>query len=102
MKFLQFLLIFFAVFYLVRVLFRALLPGLARMMMKKMSYKFTQQYQQQYQQQYRQSEQSAGGKHPREGEIRVEYVPPQTKEKPAASPKVGEFVEFEEVKVKKE
>lgn len=111
MKFLQFLVVFFAIFFLVRLIFRALLPGLLRMVVRKMGYKFTQQYagqrryqafgQERYQagpEQY----QSAQENQSREGDIRVEYVPPKKKARAPASKKTGEFVEFEEVKLKKE
>lgn len=91
MKFLQFLVIFFAIFFLVRLIFRALLPGLVRMAIRKMGYKFSQQYQE-----------PPRPAPTQEGDLRVEYVPPKKKENISVSPKSGEFVEYEEVKAKKE
>ncbi|QEC52083.1 hypothetical protein EDD80_1119 [Anseongella ginsenosidimutans] len=91
MKFLQFLVVFFAIFFLVRLLFRALLPGLLRMVVRKMGSQFTQQY-----------EEPARRPEPEEGNIRVEYIPPKKKEKNGGAGVPGEFVQFEEVKAKKE
>lgn len=94
MKFLQFLVVFFAIFFLVRLIFRALLPGILRMFMKKMGVRYSQQYQQ--------AQGSDRRERPREGDIRVEYVPPQKRNPLTPSQKAGEFVEFEEVKQRKE
>lgn len=83
MAILKFLIITLLVFYLIRVIFRLLFPVL----LKKMFSKVQQQAQNHAQQQSTRPE----------GSISIDYMPPEPKGK-GNSDKLGDFVDYEEVK----
>lgn len=104
MKFLQYLLVFLAIFYLVRLAFRVLIPGLFRMVIKRMGFRPGEfpGDNTQYDNRARYGREHPYGEATRqkEGDIRIEYIPPSAREK-ATGGKAGEFVEFEEMKAEK-
>jgi len=83
MGILKFFLITLLVLYLIRVIFRLLFPVLLTKMFSKV--------QQQAQDQQRQQSNRP------EGSISIDYMPPQPKKK-GNSDKLGDFVDYEEVK----
>lgn len=105
MKFLQYLLVFLAIFYLVRLAFRVLIPGLFRMVIRRMGFR-PEEFSGNsgpYDNRARYSRGTPYGdaSRPKEGDIRIEYIPPSARENTTGG-KAGEFVEFEEMKAKKE
>ncbi|WP_170845671.1 DUF4834 family protein [Parapedobacter composti] len=90
---LKFLLIAIAILWLIRVLARLLFPWVMRELTQRMMKDAQRQYQR-----HSGTQQQRGGRQPKpDGEIRIDYVPPQAKSKRGAK-RAGEFVEFEEIK----
>ena len=78
----KFILITLLVFYIIRVILRLVFP----MVLKSMFSKVQQQAANQYNQQHSKPE----------GDISIEYMPPQQKK--GNTDKLGDFVDYEEVK----
>lgn len=92
MGLLKFLFIAITILWLVRLVVRLLLPWA----MRKLAQKVMRNTQGQYPYGNGDNRSSRQQQQP-EGEIRIDYVPPQQKNKQGAKT-AGEFVEFEEVK----
>ncbi|RZL17262.1 MAG: DUF4834 family protein [Pedobacter sp.] len=86
MAFIKFILISFLVFYILRVILRLIFPVVLKNMFSKVQQKAQQQQQQQ----------NTYGNQRREGDISIEYMPPQPKQ--GNADKLGDFVDYEEVK----
>ena len=86
MALLKFILITFLVIYIIRLILRLIFP----MVLKNLFSKAQQQASQQYQQQSRHANQRP------EGDISIEYMPPQPKH--GNADKLGDFVDYEEIK----
>jgi hypothetical protein len=86
MALLKFILITFLVIYLIRLILRLIFP----LVLKNLFSKVQEQASQQHQQQSRQANDR------REGDISIEYMPPQPKQ--GNADKLGDFVDYEEVK----
>ena len=82
MGLLKFLFITICILWLIRMIVRLLLPVLFQSMMNKAQNQANQRFQQQ-----RQSDP--------DGKIRVDYMPPKTKNR---GDQAGDFVEYEEIK----
>lgn len=93
MGFLKFLFIAILVLWLIRMVVRLLAPWI----LKKVSQKIMGTAQQQYQQRQRPQQGNHTQTQP-EGEISIDYVPPQAARPKKGPQKAGEFVDFEEVK----
>lgn len=94
MGLLKFLFIAIAILWLVRIVARLLFPWA----MRKMAQKVMGDAQRQYQ--YRNGSPRNGSARQQrqpDGQIRIDYMPPQNKPKQGAKT-AGEFVEFEEIK----
>ena len=94
MGLLKFLFIAIAVMWLLRMVARLLFPWAMRKMAEKVMGNAQQQYQ------YRNTTFRGANPHERrqpDGQIRIDYVPPQDKPKNGAK-NAGEFVDFEEIK----
>lgn len=86
MALLKFILITFFVVYIIRVILRLIFPVVLRNMFSK-----AQQHAQ-----YQQQKQSRNSDHQREGDISIDYMPPQNKK--GNADKLGDFVDYEEIK----
>ena len=85
MLLIRFLIIFICILYLLRMLGRLLLPALFRSVMNKA------------QAQQANATQQSAARGPKEGTLKVDYIPPNVYK--SAIPKTeGEFVRYEEVK----
>ncbi|MDB5121086.1 MAG: hypothetical protein JWN56_2304 [Sphingobacteriales bacterium] len=84
MGLIKFLFITICVLWLLKMIARLLLPMLFQKIVKK-----AQQQSNQHYQQYN---------HAKEGEIHVDYIPPQKVKKNPKIDKAGDFVEYEEIK----
>jgi len=87
MGFFKFIVISFLVLYIIRVIIRLIFPSVLRGMVNNMQ---------------EQARNQQAGQEPRrpEGSINIDYVPPRSKPnpKPGAADKLGEFVDYEEIK----
>lgn len=94
MTLLKILLITILVLWAIRMLFRFLLPYLMSSFFGRMQQEAQKRYQQQKEDYFGKQE------HQPDGKVRIDYVPPQGKRKRRVTvdKKVGEFVDFEEVK----
>lgn len=81
----RFLIIFISIVYLLRMLGRLLVPALFRGVMNKA------------QAQSNSAQNNTSQRQPKEGTIKVDYIPPNVY-KSAVPPTEGEFVKYEEVK----
>jgi hypothetical protein len=86
MAILKFIFIAFLVIYLIRLLLRLIFPLILKNLFSKVQEKASQQHQQQGRQ----------ANERREGDISIEYMPPQPKQ--GNADKLGDFVDYEEVK----
>lgn len=93
MGLLKFLLVAIAVLWLVRLVVRLALPWAMRKMAEKVMSKAQQQYDHRTGNPY---QQQAYQRTRPDGQVNIDYVPPQQTKKGAK--KAGEFVEFEEIK----
>jgi len=78
----KFILITLLVFYIIRVILRLIFPMVLRNMFSKVQQRAAEQQRQQYSKP--------------EGDISIEYMPPQPKK--GNTDKLGDFVDYEEVK----
>ncbi|WP_316746959.1 DUF4834 family protein [Pedobacter gandavensis] len=89
MAFLKFIVVTFLVIYLLRLILRLIFPMLLKSMFSKV--------QRQAENQARQAQGQAGQQDSKpEGAITIDYMPPQTKG--GKTDKLGDFVDYEEVK----
>ena len=86
MALLKFILVTFLVIYIIRLILRLIFPVVLKNLFSKA--------QQQASQQHHQQDRSAN--HRREGDISIEYMPPQPKQ--GNADKLGDFVDYEEIK----
>ena len=86
MALLKFILITFLIIYIIRLILRLIFPVVLKNLFSKA--------QQQASQQHHQQDRSAN--HRREGDISIEYMPPQPKQ--GNADKLGDFVDYEEIK----
>jgi len=94
MSLLKILLIIILVLWALRMLVTVLFPYLMAMFVGKMQREAQKHYQQQAGGAYTNTHHSQP-----DGKVRIDYVPPKSsKDKPLTNGKVGEFVDFEEVK----
>ncbi|MGY4383127.1 hypothetical protein ACVWYN_000146 [Pedobacter sp. UYP24] len=85
MALLKFILITFLVIYIIRVILRLIFPVVIKNIFSKA----------QQQAGYQQQQRSNANQH-REGDISIDYMPPQPKQ--GNADKLGDFVDYEEVK----
>lgn len=95
MGLLKILFIIIMILWAIRMVVTVLFPHLMAMLVGKMQREAQKQYNRQNgQYQYNDSYQAKP-----DGKIRIDYVPPKlSKDKPSTGAKVGEFVDFEEIK----
>ena len=82
MGLIRFIIVTICVLYIIRYVSRILLPILLQSFIKKAQNSYQQQ----------------GKTNPKDGKIRVDYVPPQKKESKLSHKEEGEFIDYEEVK----
>jgi len=86
MGLIKFILISVLVMYIIRIILRLIFPVVLRSMFSKVQQQAANQSRQQNSQRYSKPE----------GDISIEYVPPR--EKKGNSDKLGDFVDYEEIK----
>lgn len=87
MMLVRFLIIFFCIIYVLRMLGRLFLPALFRGMVNKAQAQQGNPMQDRY----------TTNRHPKEGTVKVDYIPPHAN-KSAIPDSEGEFVKYEEIK----
>ena len=87
MALLKFILITFLIIYIIRLILRLIFPVVLKNLFSKAQQQASQQH-------HQRQERSAD--HRREGDISIEYMPPQAKQ--GNADKLGDFVDYEEIK----